>query len=274
MKALIAKSSIPTLFSRIEQFFSRSIDGKILAGILKMAYHCGLKKGEILGLTVNDVTAGPGRRIAQKINVGSKKILINSQVKIFIRAHLKYLKKRGYQVFSTTPLFPEPHKKTIKQEAHQRGQEKKYNPRKLDFHLRKATTGIRGWGNLERIRQAGVCDFYGQGISKGTPPDEALKAAMGFARCETGKFIRGLLASPREDIDIIVPLTKLQRMVSSLSEVGISDDQSIKRAQRFCRALDKDKTILPARKEDLKNQLIKAIAGKGIILPPSKTSTF
>lgn len=267
--ALIAKNSIPTLFQRIEAFSSRSIDGKILAGILKMAYHCALKKGEILDLTVNDITAGPGRRIAQKINVGGEKILINPQVKSFLKANLKHLRVRGYQISSTSPLFPVPVKKTIKQRTHQGVQGEKYDPRKLGFHLRKATTGIKGWRNLEHIRQAGICDFYDQEVSKGTPPDEALQATMEFARCKTEEFVGGILASPRGNISITPPPTKLQKMLSSLSEIGLSNDQLIKRAKRFCRALDKDKTIPPAWKEEIRKQLAKALASQGITFDPS-----
>lgn len=271
-RTLISKNSMPALFQRIEGYSLRPIDGKILAGILRMAYYCGLKKGELLDLTVNDVTKGGGRQIAPKIKMKRGIILVSAQAKNFLKAHLKYLQDKGYQLSTTSPLFPATIKKTIRQEAQQRGQTEKYDPRKLNFHLKKATSGIKGWGNLEGIRQAGICDFYDQEISKGTPPDEAVKATMGFARCETEEFIRGILASPREDIEISAPPTKLQRMFSGLSEIGISDDQRIKRAKRLCRAVDRDKKIDPARKEDIKKGLIKALSSKGITFDPSSTA--
>jgi hypothetical protein len=271
-RTLISKNSMPALFQRIEGYSSRPIDGKILAGILKMAYHCALKRGEILDLTVNDVTVRGGRQIAPKIKTKRENVPVSAQAKTFLKAHLKYLQDKGYRLSTASPLFPAPIKKTISPGAQQRGQTEKYDPRKLGFHLRKATTGIKGWSNLEGIRQAGICDFYDKELSKGTPPDEAFKATMGFARCETEEFIRGILASPRKNIQIKAPPTKLQRMFSGLSEIGISDDQRIKRAKRFCRAVDRDKKIDPGRKEDIEKRLIKALASKGITFDPSSTA--
>ena len=40
-------------------------------------------------------------------------------------------------------------------------------------------------------------------------------------------------------------------------------------AKRFLRALDRDETIPPARKEDIKKRVIEILASKGVIFNPS-----
>jgi hypothetical protein len=251
----------------METYASRYSDGKTLACLARLAYFCGLKKGELLSLTIADVKKGAGGTAC--LAIGNSNIPIDDNLKGLLWDHRKHLKGRGYQVSPTCPLFPAAIKKTTRAGGPVGG--KKYPSRKLQRDLEKAAPEIKSNNILDHVRQAGICDFYAE-ASKTKNPEESLEAAMKFARCQTEKYIRRIILSQRDapPIQDLRKVSRLQKMFNGLSGPGISDEQRIQRAERFFKAVDRDETIDQARKEDLKQGATRILASKGIARnPPS-----
>jgi hypothetical protein len=261
LKTLLSQNSLQDLFRRMETYSSRYSDGKMLACLARLAYFCGLKKGELLSLRIVDVIKAEGGTV--QLAVGKSKIPIHNSLQGLLQEYLKYLKGKGYQLSRTSPLFPAPIKKTIKAGGPVAGE--KYPPWKLQRDLKKAAPEIKGHNILDHLRQAGIYDFYAE-ISKTKNAQESLEAAMKFARCKTEKYILQILNSHRDapPIGNLRKVSRLQRMFNGLSDPRISDEQRIQMAERFFRAVDREKKIDQPRKEDLKQRATRILASKGI----------
>ncbi len=265
VKILLSQKSLLDLFRRMESHASRYSDGKILAWLARLAYFCGLKKGELLGLRVADVIKAEGRAI--HLAVGNSNIPIPNSLQGVFQDHLKYLKEKGYQISKTSPLFPAPIKKTVEAGTPVRG--KKYPSRKLQRDLKKTAPEIKSHNILDHLRQAGICDFYAE-VSKIKNAQESLEAVKKFARCKTEKYIRRIINSHRDapPIHDLRKASRLPKMFNGLSDPGISYEQRIQRAERFFKAVDRDETINQGLKGDLKRRAARILASKGITRNP------
>ena len=142
-KTLLSQNTLLEIFQRMEKSTSRFSDGRILAGLARMAYYCGLRKEEFIDLKVGDILAKAGGGIVDEIKTKSGNILIDDRVRGFLQGHLDYLRRKGYRVSPTFPLFPAPIKKTIRPGAKASGRGK-YGSRKLQRDLREAAPEFSG----------------------------------------------------------------------------------------------------------------------------------
>ena len=96
---------------------------------------------------------------------------------------------------------------------------------------------------------------------------------MKFARWKTEKYVQELLASHREEKEVreLSKPSKLEKRFQALNDDQIPDDRRIKMVEGFLRALERDRTIPPPEKEDIKERALKILASRGLTFNPSST---
>ena len=71
------------ILAEIAQTNTHHIDGQMISNILKLCYLCGLKRGELIRLKIQDVTDKGGIALG-KIKVGNNERIISNTAKRFI----------------------------------------------------------------------------------------------------------------------------------------------------------------------------------------------
>jgi integrase len=119
----LSEPDIKNLITTIESVKTPTIDGVVLSNLVRVCYECALRKRELIGLSIKDV-AKKGS-VGDIMKVGEDKAMLSNDAKQILQNHIDYLKRNGYRLYPTYPLFP-----TKKNE--------RYNGRLLDNHLKKA----------------------------------------------------------------------------------------------------------------------------------------
>ena len=119
----VSEADIEKLITTIETVKTSTIDGAVLSNLIRVCNECALRKRELIGMSIEDV-AKKGL-VGDFMNVGEVKTRLSSDAKQVLQDHIDYLKRNGYRLYPSSPLFP-----TRKNE--------RYNGRLLDNHLKKA----------------------------------------------------------------------------------------------------------------------------------------
>ena len=124
-KPPVSETEIEDAINRIASVKTGAIDGVVLSNLVRLCNECGLKKSELIDLSVGDVAKGGV--VGDVMRVGDKELRLSEQpqAKKMLQSHIDYLKKNGYQMYPASPLFPTRDKKH-------------YTPRNLDNHLKEA----------------------------------------------------------------------------------------------------------------------------------------
>jgi len=171
----VSRADIEDLLTKVESVKTQAIDGAVLSNLVRACFDCALKKGKLIELSVGDVAKGGSVGDVMRVD-GSEVSLSDqaNQVKQRFQNHIDYLKKSGYRLYPTSPLFPT-RKKTG------------YTERQLQNHLAKCSTADI---TLEQVRQAGICSYYENLKQEGLSPIECLKRTEDFARVEDRRKIK------------------------------------------------------------------------------------
>jgi hypothetical protein len=190
------------LIATVEKFRGPYVDGRVLATALKLVYFTGMRRKEIISLTIGDVLNAK-KQIVDEIKSCEKtidnktfKLLLPNNVKAILREYLVYLKKNGYCIDPLAPVFPQ------KNGA-------KYGFKKLREHFNKNDMRVP----FEQVRQAGLHRIYSE-PQDSYDIDLRYKRVAEYAREQT-KSIKKLFGYYRktgtrysqedEDEDIIFP---------------------------------------------------------------------
>ena len=173
-RAPYSKNEIDALFNLVENYKKFCIDGKVLATLMKLAYFCALKKGELIGLNIKDIRDGSGK-IVGEVEIEGKKFKFDSNTKGVLVEHLKHLKDNAYKKTLNSPVFPSKNRK-------------RYCERKLNRHLERIwfnnIKDLKSRIHLREVRQAGICHFYESLKPKGLRPLQCVEETKKFAHCE------------------------------------------------------------------------------------------
>jgi hypothetical protein len=162
----IAVDEFHDLVSKIKNGNSRHIDGKILSCLIELAFHCALKKKELINLRIGDVVDNDGQ-IRDGIERTKGRVHLSDNAKRVIQETLVHLAKvESYRTDLDSPLFPDK-------------DGGKYSNRKLSRHIERYV-GKHSESTLEKIRQAGICRFY-ESLKAQLTADQKLKATEEFA---------------------------------------------------------------------------------------------
>ena len=119
----VPEPDIENLIATIASVKTPKIDGVVLSNLVRVCYECSLKTGKLIGMSIEDV-AKKGL-VGDFINVGEDNVRLSSHAKQIFQNHVDYLKRNGYRLYPSSPLFP-----TKKNE--------RYFGRLLDNHLKRA----------------------------------------------------------------------------------------------------------------------------------------
>jgi site-specific recombinase XerD len=119
----VTATVIEDLIARLESVKTSNIDGVVLSNLVRLCNECGLKKSELIDLSVGDVAKAGG--VGNAMQIGGTEVSLPSQAMQVLQDHIDYLKKNRYRLFPTDPLFPTK-KRT------------RYSEKTLDNHLKEA----------------------------------------------------------------------------------------------------------------------------------------
>ena len=203
----LSKEMIDTLTGELERVKTSNIDGVVLANLIRTCYELGLKRRQLIDLSIGDVAE---RGIVEKYIQVTGPQTVGSEVREkiekplekgswrMLQIHINYLKEKGYRRYRTSPLFP-----TRKNE--------RFTESKLTKHLKNALTVINetddeivasGHGNennlntdipLDKIRQAGICAYYNRLMEQGLSASECLRQTKESADIKSGAHLKNLL---------------------------------------------------------------------------------
>jgi len=95
----LTAAEIEEFIARFESVKTGTIDGVVLSNLVRACFECGLKKGELIDLSIEDVAKdGIVRNI---IRVGDDELNLSQlpQAKRMLQDHIDYLKKNGYRLY-------------------------------------------------------------------------------------------------------------------------------------------------------------------------------
>jgi len=118
-----SQAEMDELIESLAKVNTLKIDGVVLANIIRTCHECGLKKSELIDLSVGDVSGGG--KVNDSMQVGDSTISLSEQAKGIIQRHIDYLKEKRYPRYPSKPLFPTK-------------DNKRYTPKTLDNHLKVA----------------------------------------------------------------------------------------------------------------------------------------
>jgi len=100
----VSEADIEDLIARLESVKTSNIDGVVLSNLVRLCNECGLKKSELIDLSVGDVANGGV--VGDVMQIGGTEVSLSRQAMQVLQDHIDYLKKNGYQMHPTKPLFP------------------------------------------------------------------------------------------------------------------------------------------------------------------------
>jgi hypothetical protein len=121
----VTAAEIEDLLSRLESVNTSTIDGVVLSNLIRACLELGLKKKELIDLSIEDVAKGG--IVRDVIRIGDDELNLSElpQVRKILQDHIDYLKKAGYRMYPTKPMFPTRRKV-------------RYSAKTLDNHLKGA----------------------------------------------------------------------------------------------------------------------------------------
>jgi hypothetical protein len=119
----ITQPEMDELIESLAKVSTATIDGVVLSNLVRTCHECGLKKNELIDLSVGDVSKGG--KANDSMQVGGQPITLSERAKRILQGHIDYLKEKGYPRYPTKPLFPMKNKN-------------RYSKKTLDNHLKDA----------------------------------------------------------------------------------------------------------------------------------------
>ena len=119
----VSRADIEDLLTKVESVKTQAIDEAVLSNLIRICHECMLKKGELIKLSVRDVAKGGV--VEDVMRVGGNKVILSKPARQVLQNHIDYLKKNGYRLYPTNPLFPSKKKMP-------------YTKKTLDNHLKEA----------------------------------------------------------------------------------------------------------------------------------------
>ena len=119
----VSEADIEDLIARLESVKTSNVDGVVLSNLVRACFELALKKSELIGLLVGNV-AKEGV-VGNAMQIGGTEVSLPSQAMQVLQDHIDYLKKNGYRMHPTKPLFPT--RKKVR-----------YSAKTLDNHLKEA----------------------------------------------------------------------------------------------------------------------------------------
>ena len=119
----VSRADIEDLLTKVESVKTQAIDKAVLSNLIRICHECMLKKGELIKLSVRDVAKGGV--VEDVMRVGGNKVILSKPARQVLQNHIDYLKKNGYRLYPTSPLFP------TRKKA-------RYTEKTLDNHLKEA----------------------------------------------------------------------------------------------------------------------------------------
>jgi len=232
----ITQAEIDEIIESLAKVNTAAIDGGVLSNIVRTCHECGLKKSELIDLSVGDVSRGG--KINDSMQVGDSTISLTERAKKVLQEHIDYLGIKGYKRYSSSPLFST--------KNHRR-----YSSRNLDNHLK---TVLSANFKLEKIRQAGICNRYDELKNQGLSARDCFEATKAFARISTGQ-LKGILTGNIQRTGKKMPIGPGIKHLKEIDEIMGSPRPDIEKLQKVKTAVIKD----PAVYDELKEALIKSI---------------
>jgi site-specific recombinase XerD len=123
MRPPVSEADIEDLIARLDSVKTSNIDGAVLSNLVRACFELALKKSELIDLSVGDVAKAGG--VGNAMQIGGTEVSLPSQAMQVLQDHIDYLKKNGYRMHPTKPLFPT--RKKVR-----------YSAKTLDNHLKEA----------------------------------------------------------------------------------------------------------------------------------------
>jgi site-specific recombinase XerD len=122
----ISKAEIDELVAKLASVKTKNIDGTVLSNLVRTCHECGLKKCELIDMSLEDVAVeGIVKENMQVRGSRSRSLRLSDNVKRFLQDHIDYLKGNEYQFEPDSRLFPN-------------SKNKRYTAKTLDNHLKEA----------------------------------------------------------------------------------------------------------------------------------------
>ena len=170
----ISPAEIGKLTKSLANVKKPTLDGYVLSNMISTCYECGLKNGELIDLSLEDVSQKG--QVNNVMKVDGSTISLSGRAKGIIQSQIDYLVNNGYSRYPHKPLFPMKCKR-------------RYSARTLNSHLNRAQdTEI----HLEKIRQAGICSHYEELRTQGLAAQDCLTKTKEFARTSF-RQVKGIL---------------------------------------------------------------------------------
>jgi len=245
----INEEDVFELFRRAQGITSDTVDGIVLLSIFQIVYFCGLKRGEILSLKIDDVK-DEGGEIRDEIRLGKDSVKLPTAIREMLNSYIDYLKKKGYPATKTAWLFPMSRRPGVRQTHEAR-------MRKLHRDIKQLSESIPD-NALEKVRQSGIRSFY-YSLPSTMAKEERMRAASRFARCQE-KYLINILESrkPTPEPAQPNPLLSLQYRVRKLNSFTGADAELLEQSQQLIRDIS-DAKPLDDSDQFLKKYMIKDI---------------
>ena len=189
----VEEAEIKDLIDKLATVRTKTIDGVVLSNIVRACYECGLKSGELIDLSIGDVSKGG--KINDSMLIDGTSVPLTSQARKVLQDHLDHLRANGYKMYSRNPLFPT-----------KKGG--RYYQKLLDGHLKKGAVA-RLDIILDKIRQAGICRYYDQMRDEGFSAQECLEKAHEFAHNKRYRTTKNILKGQSQQTGVKVsPIAK------------------------------------------------------------------
>lgn len=195
-----------------------NIDGVVISNVIRTCHECGLKKSELMDLSVGDVSKGG--KVKDTMRVGKSELRLSERSKGILQEHLDYLKKKGYPRYSNRPLFPTK-------------DHKRYYPELLDNHFREAKKGLsRDDFTFEKIRQTGICNHYDEMMNNGSSAEECFAETKSFARISES-HLNGVLKDKKQQTGKKVLKGKEIDYLKAIDEIIVDREGSIQKLEEL-----------------------------------------
>ena len=202
----ISKTEMNELVDAAVNMKNSNIDGVVISNVIRTCHECGLKKCELMNLSVGDVSKGG--KVKDTMRVGKSELRLSERSKGILQEHLDHLKKKGYPRYSNRPLFPTK-------------DHKRYYSELLDNHFREAKKGLsRDDFTFEKIRQAGICNHYDEMMSNGSSAEECLADTKSFARIYES-HLNGVLKDKKQQTGKKVLKGKIIDYIKEIEEITV-----------------------------------------------------
>jgi hypothetical protein len=230
----ISNSEMKELVDAPVNMKNSNIDGVVISNVIRTCHECGLKKSELMDLSVGDVSKGG--KVVDTMQVGGSELSLSERSKGILQEHLDHLKKKGYPRYSNRPLFPTKDHKW-------------YYPELLDDHFREAKKGLsRDDFTFEKIRQSGICNHYDELMNNGLSAEECLAETKSFARVSEN-HLNGILKDKKQQTGKKVLKGKEIDYLKAIDEIIVDREGSIQKLEGLKREVMKEESFDAKLKE-------------------------